>query len=277
VADDLRVVAVDWSGRATGAAAFIWLAEARLGDAGPELVRLECGRSREELVEHLVAMLDDPIDDGPLVVGLDFSFALPEWWLAQQGLGDGPGLWAAAAEGDAGEAWLAACAPPFWGRPGCPKPVDHDGFRATERALSVGGIAPKSTFQIGGAGAVGTGSVRGWPHLRRLRDAGFAVWPFDSPAVPPLVVEVWPRLCTGPVVKSDPVARVRYVQEHLGHVRGAPRDLMCASEDALDAGCTALVMAEHHAQFARLGTPDDPLAASEGWVWSPTRPRPGVA
>jgi hypothetical protein len=127
---------------------------------------------------------------------------------------------------------------------------------------------------------VGTGSVRGWPHLLRLRDAGFAVWPFDTPAVPPLVVEVWPRLCTGPVVKSDPVARVRYVREHLGHVRGAPRDLMCASEDAFDAGCTALVMTEHADTFTCLDRPDDPgnsFAASEGWVWSPTRPRPGVA
>ena len=32
MADGLRVVAVDWSGRATGAASYLWLAEARQGD-----------------------------------------------------------------------------------------------------------------------------------------------------------------------------------------------------------------------------------------------------
>ena len=264
--DDLRVVAVDWSGRATAAAAYLWLAEARFGEHGAELVRLECGRTREQVVDHLVTLLDD----GPLVVGLDFSFALPGWWLAQEGYRDGPGLWAAAV--DQGEAWLQQCAPPFWGRPGCPKPPGGPdaGLRVTERALSVGGIAPKSTFQIGGAGAVGTGSVRGWPLLLRLRDAGYAVWPFTAPASPPLVVEVWPRLCTGPVVKSDAHARVRYVQTHLAHVQGEVRDLMCASEDAFDAGCTALVMAEHASTFACLDAPVDPLARCEGWVWSPT-------
>ena len=262
MADGLRVVAVDWSGRATGAASYLWLAEARQGDDGPELVRLECGRTREQLVDHLVGLLDD----GPLVVGLDFSFALPEWWLAEQGHCDGPGLWAASAT--AGEEWLHTCAPPFWGKTGCPKPLG-EGLRATERELSVGGIAPKSTFQIGGAGAVGTGSVRGWPHLLRLREAGYAIWPFTAPAEPPVVVEVWPRLCTGPVVKSDPLARVRYLQTHLAHVQGEVRDLMCASEDAFDAGCTALVMAAHASSFASLDPPDHPVARSEGWVWSP--------
>jgi hypothetical protein len=277
VADGLRVVAVDWSGRATGAAAFIWLAEARIGDADSdaraEIVRLECGRTRDELVDHLVDLLDTVADEGPVVVGLDFSFALPQWWLEQENLHDGPGLWTAAAEH--GEAWLRECTPPFWGKPGCPKPPG-EGLRVTERALSVGGIAPKSTFQIGGAGAVGTGSVRGWPQLTRLRHAGYAVWPFDAPASPPLVVEVWPRVCTGPVVKSDPVARVTYMQEHLGHVQGLARDLMCASEDAFDAACTALVMAEHAASFTNLDVPDgvdESVARREGWVWSPSPPR----
>ena len=183
------------------------------------------------------------------------------------------GLWAAAVAH--GEQWLQECAPPFWGKPGCPKPPGEPGagLRATERALSVGGIAPKSTFQIGGAGAVGTGSVRGWPHLLRLREAGYAVWPFDAPATPPVLVEVWPRLCTGPVVKSDPLARARYLQARLEHVQGDVRDMMCASEDAFDAGCTALVMAEHAPTFTRLDPPDHPVARGEGWVWAPSPPR----
>jgi hypothetical protein len=268
VVDELSVVAVDWSGRATGAAAHLWLAEAVVGDDGPELLRLECGRTRAQLVDHLV----DLLGQGPVAVGLDFSFALPDWWLREQGFGDGPGLWDAATT--LGEGWLRVCEPPFWGRPGCPKPLDGEQFRATERALRIGGILPKPTFQIGGAGAVGTGSVRGWPHLARLREAGYAVWPFDAPAAPPLVVEVWPRVCTGAVVKSDPLARVAYVQQHLGHVRATARDLMGASEDAFDAACTALVMATHAASFTNLDAPDAVedragVARREGWVWSP--------
>lgn len=56
-----------------------------------------------------------------------------------------------------------------------------DELRRTDRERpAVGGIRPTSGFQIGGAGAVGTGAVRGMPMLARLRAAGFAIWPFDA-------------------------------------------------------------------------------------------------
>ena len=82
-----------------------------------------------------------------------------------------------------GERWLAECAATVLGaaRPAAARPPSSCG--STEAAMAaVGGIRPKSTFQIGGAGSVGTGSVRGWPALVRLREAGFAIWPFDQPA-----------------------------------------------------------------------------------------------
>lgn len=82
-----------------------------------------------------------------------------------------------------------------------------DDLRRTDReAPAIGGIRPKSVFQIGGAGAVGTGSLRGMPILKRLRDAGFAVWPFDAPRWP-CVVEIYPRLLTGAVNKGSAGAR----------------------------------------------------------------------
>src|SRR2546422_446206 len=46
----MRAVAVDWSGARAGERRTVWLAEAVEG----RLVRLECGRSREELVAHLL-------------------------------------------------------------------------------------------------------------------------------------------------------------------------------------------------------------------------------
>jgi len=47
----MRAIAVDWSGRNGGATEFIWLAEVDNG----QLVSLENGRNREQLIAHLIA------------------------------------------------------------------------------------------------------------------------------------------------------------------------------------------------------------------------------
>ena len=46
-----RIIAVDWSGRRQGAGRTIFLAEARDG----ALVRLESGRDRAQVAEHVIA------------------------------------------------------------------------------------------------------------------------------------------------------------------------------------------------------------------------------
>src|SRR5580658_616882 len=95
------------------------------------------------------------------------------------------------------------------------------------------GITPKSPFQIGGSGSVGTGSLRAMPFLLRLREAGFRVWPFEDAALEtkdrsrspagmttrkattsarPLVVEMYTRLMTGAVAKSNAEARRAYLK-----------------------------------------------------------------
>jgi hypothetical protein len=61
-------------------------------------------------------------------------------------------------------------------------------------------VRAKSIFQIGGAGAVGTGSVRGMPHLLTLAKNGFGIWPFSEGW--PRVVEIYPRALTGPLNKG---------------------------------------------------------------------------
>jgi hypothetical protein len=118
--------------------------------------------------EHLI---EDARRDGQVVVGLDFAFSLPAWFLDQRGLSNAPELWELVEQ--EGEQWLLECTPPFWGRPGVTRPVLLGHFRQTELDVpAVRGTRPKSVFQIGWAGAVGTGSLRGMPVLRRLRDAG---------------------------------------------------------------------------------------------------------
>jgi len=101
------VVAVDWSGRRQAAAAHIWSAQVR----GDELVALECGRSGAEVAAWLVARAER---EPRVVVGLDFAFSFPAWFLATLGVASGPELWAVAER--CGEGWLAGCPFPFWGR-----------------------------------------------------------------------------------------------------------------------------------------------------------------
>lgn len=256
----MRVVAVDWSGRARAESRSIWLAEAR-DDA---LVRLECGRTRADIGRHLVELAES---DRDLIVGLDFSFSFPAWFLDRRGLASVDHLWHAAAVD--GERWLSECRPPFWGRPGRRRPELPAHFRATEASLpAYGGVRPKSTFQVGGAGSVGTGSIRGFPVLAQLRRAGFAVWPFDATRLP-LVVEVWPRACTGAVVKSQRAARAALLDRRFADVPRQLRDLAVRSEDAFDATVTALVMARHVDHLATLARPEHPAARLEGWAWVP--------
>src|SRR5689334_20186433 len=119
-----RVLAVDWSGASIGAERKIWLAEAR----NERLLRLEDGRSRDQVFDHLAA---ESARDPRLVVGLDFAFSVPAWLLAAWGLADAPALWADLERH--AEELLAACRPPFWGRPGARRPQLPAHYRETER------------------------------------------------------------------------------------------------------------------------------------------------
>lgn len=256
------MIAVDWSGRAKGAAESIWLARVVAG----RLVELDNGLDREAVI---AALVDRGHREPRTVVGLDFSFSFPAWFCARQGWRSGHEVWSAIAE--QAEELLAAGEPPFWGRPGTVAQRLGDPFRQTEKDLE---RRPKSTFQIGGAGAVGTGSLRGMGHLTQLAAAGFTIWPFDEPGWP-RVVEVYPRLCTpAGVVKS----RHRSRRDHL-HARFPEQDAVlleraAGCEDAFDAAVSALTMAAGLPSLIDLprfapGTPQ----LIEGCVWAP-RERP---
>jgi hypothetical protein len=261
----MEVVAVDWSGAAKGSSTHIWLAHVVDG----ELVALRNGRSRHEVVEDLVARRAGT--PGGLVVGLDFSFSFPAWFVRAQSCTTVGELWMKAEQ--EGEGWLHTCAPPFWGRPGRRRPELAAHLRRAEQSISVGGISPKSVFQIGGAGAVGTGSIRGMPHLRQLRAAGFCIWPFDPPS-PWTVLEMYPRLLTGPVNKSSREHRARYVAESPWSVAPPFAASMTESQDAFDAAISALVMGGHLTGLGALRQSDDPVTLLEGDVWRPPKITP---
>jgi len=261
-----RVMAIDWSGR-SGAdqRRVLWLAEAI--DGG--LLRLEDGRTRAELVELLIAEADR---DPSLIVGFDFAFSLPAWYLQVRRLTPSQ-LWALIAD----EAltptmqryglarWMNAPEAPFW-----TISQDHarlrpqQMFRRTEQDMRLPGVQPKSVFQLIGAGQVGRGSLYGMQALHRLTGAGFQVWPFDRPALP-VVVEIYPRVLTGPVRKNSRSERERYLEA----VPLPPdlRRLAASSEDAFDAAVSAVVMAARVEELKAL--PEEPGYAIEGKIWAP--------
>lgn len=254
----LRIMAIDWSGALHGATRKIWLCEIVDGT----IARLECGRDRAQVEAHLITEAQRAAN---LIVGLDFAFSMPAWFLREQGFATAHELWATVAAG-AGERWLCDCMPPFWGRPGrrCPSP---DALRPSLRRCDADAGA-KPVFQIGGAGAVGTGSLRGMPMLHRLHAAGFHIWPHDDPGFP-LAVEIYPRLLTGPVRKSSRAARERYVANHGDGIE--PRVLSAATEsdDAFDALFSALAMWRHRSALEALAAPGNPVTRLEGNIWSP--------
>jgi len=295
-----RVVAVDWSGdKGPGQRKKIWAGVWTATDASLKTgkVTLENGRTRMELMEWLVEMARET---PRMVVGFDFSFGFPAWFMRELGIGAAPEFWRLVANGQ-GEKWLHKDCEDgrFWGRAGSgrhgKKPAEfcgehaHRMLRRAETLLKVraeitdplaaariAGIAPKSVFQIGGAGAVGTASLRGMPGLLMLREAGFRIWPYDAPSVKkPMVVEIYTRLMTGAVNKSSEAARTAYLgkkREENALYAEISRAVMAkakGSEDAFDALVSAMVMVEHRGEFAKLRKTEDEVFRMEGQTWLP--------
>ena len=232
-----RVIAIDWSGAKSGAQSKIWLAEVCDGHrAAPDVV-----------------------------VGLDFAFSFPCWYARESGAKSIKELWKLVAE--QGEEWLRSCPHPFWGKPGKPRPELRGHFRHTEKcAPKLKGSSPKSVFQIGGGGAVGTGSIRGMPHLAKLRKAGFSIWPFHEVQTR-LVIEIYPRLLTGPVNKSDFDERAAYLARRMPEIDDPLACKAASSEDAFDAAVSAVMMSRHINEISALTASRNPSELIEGRIW----------
>ena len=291
-----RVVGIDWSGRidSAGQRRHIWAGIWTRDNAGNITVKLESGRTRVEIAEWLIAL---SAGTPRMIVGFDFCFSYPAWFVRDEhSCKSAPAFWQHLADHDHAERWLTRSHedPRFWGKPH-KRPAEFSGehlhrmMRATdidckliahipeaERQARVKGITPKSVFQIGGSGSVGTASLRGFPVLLRLREAGFRIWPFDRPLTSkPLVVEMYTRLNTGAVHKSNPASRAAYLlrkrREDPAYAALSRTVMQRArgSEDAFDALVSTMVMAARRDSFATLPKPRDPLHGIEGWTWAP--------
>lgn len=248
---------------AKGAAEPIWRAVAVDG----YLVELENGLDRTEITQWIIEYAQK---HPRTVVGLDFAFSFPAWFCEREGWSSGHQVWGAMH--DHADRLLEACEPPFWGRPETKEQKIGHPFRQTE--LDVEG-QPKSVFQIGGHGAVGTGSLRGMRHLAQLAEAGFAVWPFDAPDLP-LVVEIYPRLFTPKgLVKSRHFERRVHLIQTFPDQNPVLLERAAGSEDAFDAAISALAMAQHLDELENLRPfPSGSPQLIEGCIWAPSSDLP---
>lgn len=267
----VRYMAVDWSGnmRPAPQRQAIRLAVVEAG----RLVRLEGGRTRDELIDLLVGEIKS---EGPAFIGFDFAFSFPQWWLHRHQLNIARDFWHLATK--VGEGWLNGHKWPFWGRPGPyeDRPDDlWEDRRLRQTDLGRANGYPKSVFQVYGGGAVGTGTIRGLPALVRLRDAGAAIWPFDEPQPGgTTVIEIYPRLFYGPAVETGKTPQAKetrraYLGQYYSGVEQQWRDKMIESGDAFDAGVSALVMSANGSNLRDLRQATDPRTLSEGEIWSP--------
>jgi len=239
----LSVVAIDWSGRASGERRHLWTAEAHDG----ELLRLVAGRTRRDVIDELVARVDETPG---VVVGFDFSFSLPEWFLRDRGYANPRALWDAAAT--TGEAWFARLrglrsgVVPVGPGPTC-LCTSAGPRRSSPRSA---GSGPSRRFRSAAQEAWARARCAASRPWRVCRTPGFAIWPFDAPARPPVAIEIWPRTFTGPVVKSDAAARATHLDLHLPELAPDLRDAAVGSEDAFDAAVSAVVMSRDEAVLA---------------------------
>jgi len=267
-----RVLAIDWSGAQTGASKKIWLAEIEAG----RVRRLECGRGRVEVTQHLLEIVASArAQRERVVIGLDFGFGVPAWYADREGWSTGPEVWHAFTEAQA-DTMLTVPTFPFWGRGAQrtrPDALREGGesppLRETERALR-GRARPFSVFQLVGAGSVGAASLRGMPTLRALAEAGACVWPFaeDPGGAATVVAEVWPRLAAPNVNKSDAAARVAHVRTLAASVDGvaAYEAAARASDDAFDALVAATALWSARALLERLPDDSSVLERREGRI-----------
>ncbi|MFN2468294.1 MAG: hypothetical protein ABR521_09245 [Gaiellaceae bacterium] len=165
-------------------------------------------------------------------------------------------------------AWMQAPDWPFW-KTGRPTDLTPDReVRRTEQEVRRPGTHPQSGFKLVGGGQVGPAALRGMQALHELSQCGFSILPFDEPTGP-TIIEIFPRTLTGPVVKSDAMARENFVDQLV--LDPDHRAAAISSEDAFDTLLSALRMAAASDELARLRRELD--YSSEGKIWTTEAPR----
>lgn len=226
---------------------------------------LRNGFLRERVADELCEMREE---HGRLIVGFDFAFSFPAWFVERQGASSAPHFWPIARRRQA--EWIDGdeLQPPF-----------HKGSWGEDTCAAFAGLPPKrrtdppgaaSCFLLQGQKQVGRGSLRGFPVLASLREAGFRIWPFDAAAPSAsLVIELYPRsLYQTSVSKGRWRSRLDYLQRHHDNQDPVMRERAAGSGDSFDAAVSALEMDRFRDQLDRLTAGEGPVQV-EGEIWRP--------
>ena len=291
------VVVVDWSANSTAKTGrdSIWIAAVGTHDLTEFSLVNPSTRAAAE--QHLAQLIGDAAGSRVLV-GCDFSFGYPAGFASAIGhTSDAPWETIWARLGDelvddpdnsnnrfaVASRWNASISDgpgPFWGTtaaahisptlqrtkaPGFPHPSQHPDrpdlqeFRVVEQVLRASGLRPSSSWQLAGAGCVGSQALTGIAMLARLRRRAdiaqrLMVWPFETglsveriEASPGAVVlaEVWPSQVDLDLATHDvrDAAQVSGLAAWLAALdrRGDLAELFSPAIDTVD---TAVVMGE---------------------------------
>jgi len=106
---------------------------------------------------------------------------------------------------------------------------------------------------------------------------GFSIWPFHEIRIP-TVIEIYPRLLTGPVNRSDFCERRAHLAAECSpEIGGGLACKAASSEDAFDAAVSAVVMSRHVDEIAALTRFEDQVELIEGAIWWPQDTRAAAA
>jgi len=274
-------VAIDWSGAKGRRHRGIAIAEARLGDSQPRLVRPGHIWSREEVLEWLLKRAEKE----PTLFGFDFSFAPPHGETGEYLPGE-PGVpnsardfWAyvddRSDDEDLGAASFLELAHRkhfYFGIADGVK-ADFMRFRQCDQRLNAqGGRKTASAFDAIGAAQVAKASFSGMRLLHRL-DGRVAIWPMDPlTETGSAVVEIYTRIYLRRAGMSGAKLRSRkQLNQALTGLGSRPVRLRFEPNDhQTDALVTAAGMRELARTEPRAFAPEGltpHIAQTEGWTF----------
>ena len=107
-------------------------------------------------------------------------------------------------------------------------------------------------------------------YLPKLQENGFSIWPFhERKRSRSLLIEIYPRLLTGPVNKSDFDVRETHVANLYPWIDETFKCKAASTEDAFDAAVSAVVMSRKLNEIFTLTKSQKSIHLIEGKIWWP--------